>query len=86
MQCKSVFLQGPGELLERIKQENKANGHHNGDAGLFFTNLYVTPVLKGISLNLKKGEMLAVTGSMGSGKVGVLAVIFKPVVNIYHCK
>lgn len=86
MQCKSVFLQGPGELLERIKQENKANGHHNGDAGLFFTNLYVTPVLKGISLNLKKGEMLAVTGSMGSGKVGVLDVIFKHVVNIYHCK
>lgn len=70
----SVFLQGPGELLERIKQENKANGHHNGDAGLFFTNLYVTPVLKDISLNLKKGEMLAVTGSMGSGKVGVVAI------------
>uniref|UniRef100_A0A672SQ94 Cystic fibrosis transmembrane conductance regulator n=1 Tax=Sinocyclocheilus grahami TaxID=75366 RepID=A0A672SQ94_SINGR len=67
--------EGPGELLERIKQENKANGHHNGDAGLFFTNLYVTPVLKDISLNLKKGEMLAVTGSMGSGKSSLLMSI-----------
>ncbi|XP_026143304.1 cystic fibrosis transmembrane conductance regulator [Carassius auratus] len=67
--------EGPGELLERIKQENKANGLHNGDAGLFFTNLYVTPVLKDISLNLKKGEMLAVTGSMGSGKSSLLMTI-----------
>ncbi|XP_016367873.1 cystic fibrosis transmembrane conductance regulator-like [Sinocyclocheilus rhinocerous] len=67
--------EGPGELLERIKQENKANGHHNGDAGLFFTNLYVTPVLKDISLILKKGEMLAVTGSMGSGKSSLLMTI-----------
>uniref|UniRef100_A0A8C1FH04 Cystic fibrosis transmembrane conductance regulator n=1 Tax=Cyprinus carpio carpio TaxID=630221 RepID=A0A8C1FH04_CYPCA len=67
--------EGPGELLERIKQENKANGQHNGDAGLFFTNLYVTPVLKDISLNLKKGEMLAVTGSMGSGKSSLLMTI-----------
>ncbi|KTF93235.1 hypothetical protein cypCar_00039924, partial [Cyprinus carpio] len=67
--------EGPGELLERIKQENKANGHHNGDAGLFFTNLYVTPVLKDISLNLKKGEMLAVNGSMGSGKSSLLMTI-----------
>ncbi|RXN18226.1 cystic fibrosis transmembrane conductance regulator [Labeo rohita] len=68
-------IEGPGELLERIKQENKANGHHNGDAGIFFTNLYVTPVLKDISLNLKKGEMLAVTGSMGSGKSSLLMTI-----------
>ncbi|XP_016320755.1 cystic fibrosis transmembrane conductance regulator-like [Sinocyclocheilus anshuiensis] len=67
--------EGPGELLERIKQENKANGHHNGDVGLFFTNLYVTPVLKDISLILKKGEMLAVTGSMGSGKSSLLMTI-----------
>ncbi|TRY66382.1 hypothetical protein DNTS_003350 [Danionella cerebrum] len=67
--------EGPGELLERIKQENKANGHHNGDAGLFFTNLYATPVLKDISLKLQKGEMLAVTGSMGSGKSSLLMSI-----------
>nr|XP_055029295.1 cystic fibrosis transmembrane conductance regulator [Misgurnus anguillicaudatus] len=67
--------EGTGELLERIKQENKANGHPNGDAGLFFTNLYVTPVLKDISLNLKKGEMLVVTGSMGSGKSSLLMTI-----------
>ena len=62
--------QGIGELFEKIKQENKANGHPNGDAGLFFTNLYVTPVLKNISLYIEKGQMLAVAGSTGSGKVG----------------
>lgn len=62
-------LQGIGELFEKIKQESKANGHPNGDAGLFFTNLYVTPVLKNISLYLEKGKMLAVAGSTGSGKV-----------------
>lgn len=63
-------MQGIGELFEKIKQENKANGHLNGDAGVFFTNLYVTPVLKNISLYLEKGTMLAVAGSTGSGKVG----------------
>ena len=62
-------FQGIGELFEKIKQENKANSHSNGDAGLFFTNLYVTPVLNNISLYLEKGKMLAVTGSTGSGKV-----------------
>lgn len=41
----------------------------NNDPGLFFTNLYVTPVLKNISLYLEKGKMLAVAGSTGAGKV-----------------
>lgn len=67
--------EGIGELFEKIKQENKANGHLNGDAGLFFTNLYVTPVLKNISLYLEKGKMLAVAGSTGSGKSSLLMMI-----------
>ncbi|XP_030628604.1 cystic fibrosis transmembrane conductance regulator [Chanos chanos] len=67
--------EGIGELFERIKQENKANGHPNGDSGLFFTNLYVTPVLKNISLYLEKGEMLAVAGSTGSGKSSLIMTI-----------
>uniref|UniRef100_A0A8C7M8T4 Cystic fibrosis transmembrane conductance regulator n=1 Tax=Oncorhynchus kisutch TaxID=8019 RepID=A0A8C7M8T4_ONCKI len=67
--------EGIGELFEKIKQENKANGHPNGDAGLFFTNLYVTPVLKNISLYLEKGQMLAVAGSTGSGKSSLLMMI-----------
>nr|XP_057930599.1 cystic fibrosis transmembrane conductance regulator [Doryrhamphus excisus] len=65
--------EGIGELFEKIKQENKANGHANG--GLFFTNLYVTPVLKNISLHLEKGKMLAVAGSTGSGKSSLLMLI-----------
>uniref|UniRef100_A0A3Q1ERE9 Cystic fibrosis transmembrane conductance regulator n=1 Tax=Acanthochromis polyacanthus TaxID=80966 RepID=A0A3Q1ERE9_9TELE len=67
--------EGIGELFEKIKQENKANGHLNGDAGLFFTNLYVTPVLRNISLYLEKGKMLAVAGSTGSGKSSLLMMI-----------
>ncbi|XP_029009889.1 cystic fibrosis transmembrane conductance regulator isoform X2 [Betta splendens] len=67
--------EGIGELFEKIKQENKANGHPNGDAGIFFTNLYVTPVLKNISLYLEKGKMLAVAGSTGSGKSSLLMMI-----------
>ncbi|KAG7214424.1 hypothetical protein INR49_006381 [Caranx melampygus] len=67
--------EGIGELFEKIKQESKANGHPSGDAGLFFTNLYVTPVLKNISLYLEKGQMLAVAGSTGSGKSSLLMMI-----------
>ncbi|XP_029288886.1 cystic fibrosis transmembrane conductance regulator isoform X3 [Cottoperca gobio] len=67
--------EGIGELFEKIKQENKANGHLNGDAGVFFTNLYITPVLKNISLYLEKGKMLAVAGSTGSGKSSLLMMI-----------
>ncbi|XP_061629834.1 cystic fibrosis transmembrane conductance regulator [Phyllopteryx taeniolatus] len=65
--------EGIVELFEKIKQENKASGHANG--GLFFTNLYVTPVLKNISLYLEKGKMLAVAGSTGSGKSSLLMLI-----------
>ncbi|KAM6926619.1 cystic fibrosis transmembrane conductance regulator [Lycodopsis pacificus] len=67
--------EGIGELFEKIKQENKASGHLSGDPGLFFTNLYVTPVLKNISLYLEKGKMLAVAGSTGSGKSSLLMMI-----------
>uniref|UniRef100_W5NEY0 Cystic fibrosis transmembrane conductance regulator n=1 Tax=Lepisosteus oculatus TaxID=7918 RepID=W5NEY0_LEPOC len=67
--------EGIGELFEKIKQENKDSGNPNGEAGLFFTNLYVTPVLKNISLYLEKGKMLAVAGSTGSGKSSLLMMI-----------
>ncbi|XP_062317275.1 cystic fibrosis transmembrane conductance regulator [Osmerus eperlanus] len=67
--------EGIGELFEKIKQENKANSHPNDDASVFFTNLYVTPVLKNISLYLEKGKMLAVAGSTGSGKSSLLMMI-----------
>uniref|UniRef100_H3C4I1 Cystic fibrosis transmembrane conductance regulator n=1 Tax=Tetraodon nigroviridis TaxID=99883 RepID=H3C4I1_TETNG len=65
--------EGISELFEKIKQENKANGHMNSDPG-FFTNLYVTPVLKNIS-HLEKGKMLAVAGSTGAGKSSLLMMI-----------
>ncbi|XP_077453648.1 cystic fibrosis transmembrane conductance regulator [Stigmatopora argus] len=65
--------EGIVELFEKIKQENKESGHANG--GLFFTNLYVTPVLKNVSLYLEKGKMLAVAGSTGSGKSSLLMMI-----------
>ncbi|XP_013865719.1 cystic fibrosis transmembrane conductance regulator [Austrofundulus limnaeus] len=67
--------EGIVELFEKIKLENKNNGHLNGDSGLFFTNLYVTPVLRNISLRLEQGTMLAVSGSTGSGKSSLLMMI-----------
>ncbi|XP_066561240.1 cystic fibrosis transmembrane conductance regulator [Amia ocellicauda] len=67
--------EGIGELFEKIKQENKDSGHPNGDGGLFFSNLYVTPVLRNINLYLEKGKMLAVAGSTGSGKSSLLMMI-----------
>ncbi|KAJ8381864.1 hypothetical protein SKAU_G00026420 [Synaphobranchus kaupii] len=75
MNVTASWDEGIGELFEKIKQENKENGHPNGDAGLFFTNLYITPVLKNISLHLGKGKMLAVAGSTGSGKSSLLMMI-----------
>lgn len=67
--------EGIGELFEKIQRENKSSHHPNADPGLFFTNLYVTPVLKNISLYLEKGQMLAVAGSTGSGKSSLLMMI-----------
>ncbi|XP_061107055.1 cystic fibrosis transmembrane conductance regulator isoform X2 [Conger conger] len=75
MNVTASWDEGIGELFEKIKQENKENGHPNGDSGHFFTNLYVTPVLKNISLHLEKGKMLAVAGSTGSGKSSLLMMI-----------
>uniref|UniRef100_A0A8C9TYH6 Cystic fibrosis transmembrane conductance regulator n=1 Tax=Scleropages formosus TaxID=113540 RepID=A0A8C9TYH6_SCLFO len=70
----TVSLGGTGGILLLV-METKENGHPNGDAGIFFTNLYVTPVLKNISLYLEKGNMLAVAGSTGSGKSSLLMMI-----------
>ncbi|XP_027871597.1 cystic fibrosis transmembrane conductance regulator [Xiphophorus couchianus] len=67
--------EGIVELFEKIKRENKANGHMIGDDGLFFTNLYITPVLKNINLRLEEGMMLGVAGSTGSGKSSLLMMI-----------
>lgn len=67
--------EGIGELFEKIQQENKSRPPHAADPGLFFTNLYVTPVLRNISLYLEKGQMLAVAGSTGSGKSSLLMMI-----------
>ncbi|XP_033823987.1 cystic fibrosis transmembrane conductance regulator [Periophthalmus magnuspinnatus] len=66
--------EGIGELFEKIQQENKSRPPHS-DPGMFFTNLYVTPVLRNISLYLEKGHMLAVAGSTGSGKSSLLMMI-----------
>lgn len=64
------FLQGFGELFEKAKQNNDRK-ISNGDNSLFFSNfsLLGTPVLKDISFKIERGQLLAVAGSTGAGKV-----------------
>ncbi|XP_064418015.1 cystic fibrosis transmembrane conductance regulator [Latimeria chalumnae] len=69
--------EGIGELFEKVKQETNDRKASSGDPGLFFSNfsLRVTPVLKDISFNVEKGELLAVAGSTGAGKSSLLMMI-----------
>lgn len=65
------FLQGTGELFSKTEQENGSRKGSSDDNGLFFSNfqLRFTPVLKDINFKIEKGQMLAVAGSTGAGKV-----------------
>lgn len=69
--CLFVFLQGFGKLFEKAKQNNNNRKISNGDNSLFFSNfsLLGAPVLKDISFNIERGQLLAVAGSTGAGKV-----------------
>lgn len=64
------MLQGIGELFVKAKQENNSKGPSN-DNNLFFSNfpLHASPVLQDINFKIEKGELLAVSGSTGAGKV-----------------
>ncbi|TKC43869.1 hypothetical protein EI555_006070 [Monodon monoceros] len=70
-------IQGFGKLFEKAKQNNNNRKISNGDNSLFFSNfsLLGAPVLKDISFNIERGQLLAVAGSTGAGKTSLLMMI-----------
>lgn len=70
-------LQGIGELFVKAKQENNNSKAPSNDNNLFFSNfpLHASPVLQDINFKIEKGELLAVSGSTGSGKVFLFSVV-----------
>uniref|UniRef100_A0A669PHA7 Cystic fibrosis transmembrane conductance regulator n=1 Tax=Phasianus colchicus TaxID=9054 RepID=A0A669PHA7_PHACC len=69
--------EGIGELFVKAKQENNNSKAPSNDNNLFFSNfpLHATPVLQDINFKIEKGELLAVSGSTGSGKTSLLMLI-----------
>lgn len=64
-------LQGIGELFVKANQENNNSKAPSTDNNLFFSNfpLHASPVLQDINFKIDKGQLLAVSGSTGAGKV-----------------
>uniref|UniRef100_A0A803XV47 Cystic fibrosis transmembrane conductance regulator n=1 Tax=Meleagris gallopavo TaxID=9103 RepID=A0A803XV47_MELGA len=69
--------EGIGELFVKAKQENNNSKAPSNDNNLFFSNfpLHASPVLQDINFKIEKGELLAVSGSTGSGKTSLLMLI-----------
>ena len=68
--CVFYFLQGFSKLFEKAKENNNNRKISNGDNSLFFSNLLLgAPVLKDISFKIERGQLMAVAGSTGAGKV-----------------
>lgn len=65
------MLQGIGELFVKANQENNNSKASSTDNSLFFSNfpLHASPVLQDINFKIEKGQLLAVSGSTGAGKV-----------------
>ncbi|GAB1290580.1 Cystic fibrosis transmembrane conductance regulator [Apodemus speciosus] len=73
----AFWEEGFGELLEKAQLNNDVRKQSSGENELGFGHLCLVgnPVLKNINLNIEKGEMLAITGSTGSGKTSLLMLI-----------
>uniref|UniRef100_A0A8I6AU15 CF transmembrane conductance regulator n=1 Tax=Rattus norvegicus TaxID=10116 RepID=A0A8I6AU15_RAT len=73
----AFWEEGFQELLEKVQLNNDDRKTSNGENHLSFSHLCLVgnPVLKNINLNIKKGEMLAITGSTGAGKTSLLMLI-----------
>ena len=53
--------------MELIKLENLCKTYHLGEIDV--------PVLKGVSLTIDRGEMVALTGASGSGKTTLMNIL-----------
>lgn len=78
------MLQGIGELFVKAKQENNNSKGPSNDNNLFFSNfpLHASPVLQDINFKIEKGELLAVSGSTGAGKVFLFLFFSTKVISI----
>lgn len=72
------MLQGIGELFVKASQENNNSKVPSTDSNLFFSNfpLHASPVLQDINFKIEKGQLLAVSGSTGAGKVFLFLFFF----------
>lgn len=71
------MLQGIGELFVKANQENNNSKAPSTDSNLFFSNfpLHASPVLQDINFKIEKGQLLAVSGSTGAGKVFLFLLV-----------
>lgn len=71
------MLQGIGELFVKANQENNNSKAPDTDSNLFFSNfpLHASPVLQDINFKIEKGQLLAVSGSTGAGKVFLFLLV-----------
>lgn len=77
MYIKHISLQGIGELFVKANQENNNSKAPSTDSSLFFNNfpLHASPVLQDINFKIEKGQLLAVSGSTGAGKVFLFLLV-----------
>lgn len=77
MYIKYISLQGIGELFVKANQENNNSKAPSTDSNLFFNNfpLHASPVLQDINFKIEKGQLLAVSGSTGAGKVFLFLLV-----------